>query len=72
MVPEGPQDAVGLAEGAVYEALAEPGDVEREDGVVLHEALLVACEEAEEGEDEGCGAEQRGDQRCEAHGGCCA
>jgi hypothetical protein len=35
--------------------------------VVLHETLLVAGEEAEEREDQGCGAAYCWDEGCEAH-----
>lgn len=68
MVPDLAEGAVVVAEGTVHDALADARCVEREEGVVFHEVLLVACEEAEEGEDEGCGAEQRGDEGGGTHG----
>jgi hypothetical protein len=37
--------------------------------VVFHERLLVAGEEAQEGEDEGCGAAYCWDKSCETHRG---
>lgn len=40
------------------------------DGVVFHEAWLGAGEDAQEGEDERCCAQQDGDDGGEAHGGC--
>lgn len=66
-IPKRPQRPVILPQRAVYKTLTQARNIKRKHGVVLHKPLLVSCEEAEESQDEGRGAEQRGENGGRPH-----